>query len=171
MCSWSIKNKVPVFTSRGKIQGTTTIHVRQNQAPTVGTIQSSVSRTHSQSFWFFSRGLDHLFSPTLSGINTACLPDPSLLHFPVAGSSGDCHPAQAFPKLLGSAIATGQSLEVLALPHICKPQLFPIIPSFLKTKQSGWLPCCKGWLPAQSMSLHMNAWRCSFITLLKQTVF
>lgn len=63
-------------------------------------------------------------------MHTTVLLELSLLRVTVAGASGDHHPTLAFPKELSSTTATGLSLGTLALPSICRPQLFPMIPPF-----------------------------------------
>lgn len=109
--SCNIKNKVPFFISHD----ITIVCIRQNQALTVQAIKVQyLGFTHNPFRVCFVclRGFDHFLGPTLSSVYTAYPLDLSLFCFTVAGVSGDCHLALAFPKLLGSVLATGLSLEL-----------------------------------------------------------
>ena len=79
-------------------------------------------------FFFFERfGL----GLTLSSMYKAYLLDLSLLHFTVAGASGITCYRHLSLKLLGFQRKSWTLFGTLALPYVCKPQLFPMVPSCL----------------------------------------
>lgn len=80
--------------------------------------------------WIFPRAESPLWS-ILSSLYRACLRDHSLLHVILICASGDYHMVPVYPKLPGPLLQVG-SLGPLALPHIFKIQVFPIMPSCLK---------------------------------------
>lgn len=129
------KVKYLFFTSRRRKQGTATIRIRQNQAPTVKRIQSLIYGIQSQSFRF-SQEVWILFGPTLGRIHIGCLLDISLLRFTVAGASCDSHTALAFVK--GQSFPTKQGDTPL-------PRNRQNLPWGNKTFQPEPVPESEGW--------------------------